>query len=185
MLSLSNPNFDKYVDQIYPPELDIKNTTESARSTSYLDLLLNVDANKILHTKLYDKRDDFNFPIVNFPFLDSNIPASPAYGVFISQLIRYSRASSEYIDFLARGKLLTSKLLCQGFKCEILIVAIKKMCGRSASLTDFRPTDCSMISSCDARFHFMALDGSVSWLLMHCDGIINCSHRHNSTSISS
>ena len=45
-----------------------------------------------LRTSLYDKRDDFNFHIINFPFLSSNIPSSPAYGVFISQLIRYARA---------------------------------------------------------------------------------------------
>jgi len=44
-----------------------------------------------LTTKLYDKRDDFNFPIVNYPILDSNIPSSPAYGVYMSQLIRYSK----------------------------------------------------------------------------------------------
>jgi hypothetical protein len=37
--------------------------------------------------KLYGKRDDFNFPIVNFPFICSNIPAAPAYGVYISGLI--------------------------------------------------------------------------------------------------
>jgi hypothetical protein len=49
---------------------------------------------------LYDKRDDFNFPIVNFPFICSNIPAAPAYGVYISQLIRYSRACGSYQDFL-------------------------------------------------------------------------------------
>ena len=48
-----------------------------------------------LNTKIYDKRDDFNFPIVNFPFLCSNIPAAPAYGVYVSQLIRYSKASSK------------------------------------------------------------------------------------------
>ena len=44
-----------------------------------------------LTTRLYDKRDDFNFPIVNFPFLSSNIPSAPAYGVYVSQLIRYAR----------------------------------------------------------------------------------------------
>jgi hypothetical protein len=43
---------------------------------------------------MYDKRDDFNFKIINFPNMCSNIPASPAYGVYISQLIRYARASS-------------------------------------------------------------------------------------------
>ena len=41
-------------------------------------------------------RDDFNVPIVNFPFIFSNIPAAPAYGVNISQLIRYSRACGFY-----------------------------------------------------------------------------------------
>jgi hypothetical protein len=66
-------------------------------------------------TKLYDKRDDFNFVIVNFPFICSNIPAAPAYGVYISQLIRYSRACGSYQDFLDRGLLLTRKLLNQGF----------------------------------------------------------------------
>jgi len=52
-----------------------------------------------LDNKLYDKRDDFNFPIVNYPFLDSNSPSSPAYGVYMSQLIRYSRTSNSYQDF--------------------------------------------------------------------------------------
>ena len=61
-----------------------------------------------LNTKIYDKRDDFNFPIVNFPFLCSNIPAAPAYGVYVSQLIRYSRAS-KYADFVGRGILLSQK----------------------------------------------------------------------------
>jgi hypothetical protein len=53
-----------------------------------------------LSTKIYDKRDDFNFKIIDFPNMYSNIPASPAYGVYISQLIRYARASSNYSDFL-------------------------------------------------------------------------------------
>ena len=59
-----------------------------------------------LQVKLYDKRDDFNFvifDIVNFPFLCSNIPQSPAYGVFVSQLIRYARASTLYEDFIMRS----------------------------------------------------------------------------------
>jgi len=46
-------------------------------------------------TKLYDKCDDFTFPVVNFPFICSNIAAPPAYGVYISQLIRYSRACAQ------------------------------------------------------------------------------------------
>ena len=83
-----------------------------------------------MYTKLYDKRDDFNFPIVNFPFLDSNIPSSPAYGVFISQLIRYARACTNYKDFVARGKLLSTKLLDQGYNIKRLKTAAKKFYGR-------------------------------------------------------
>ena len=67
-----------------------------------------------LRTQLYDKRDDFNFPIVNFPYIWSNIPAVPAYGVCISQLIRYSRVCGSYQHFLDRELMLTRKLLNQG-----------------------------------------------------------------------
>ena len=82
-----------------------------ASSASYLDLHLEIDSEGPLRTKLYVKRDDFNFPIVNFPFICFNIAAAPAYGVYISQLIRYSRAFSSYQDFLDRELLLTRKLL--------------------------------------------------------------------------
>ena len=64
--------------------------------------------------KLYDKKDDFNSPIVNFPFMRSTFPAATAYGVYISQLIRYSRACGSNQDFLDRGLLLTRNLLNQG-----------------------------------------------------------------------
>ena len=58
---------------------------------------------------------DFDFEIVNFPFLDSDVPRSSSYGVYISQLIRFARASSYVADFNTRNKLLTQKLLKQGF----------------------------------------------------------------------
>ena len=62
-----------------------------------------------------DKRNDFNFKIINFPNMCSNIPAS-AYGVYISQLIRYARASRNYSDFLKRHLYLRNRLLDQGYK---------------------------------------------------------------------
>jgi hypothetical protein len=79
-----NDQFHSYVDSIYPSELEIKDTTESSTSASYLDVLLNIDAGGKLTTQLYDKRDDFNFAIVNFPYTCSNIPLLPAYGGYIS-----------------------------------------------------------------------------------------------------
>jgi hypothetical protein len=121
VLSLNNSRFGDFVDRIYPIELEIKDTTDTDRSASYLDLHLEIDSEGRLRTKLYDKRDDFNFPIVNFPFICSNIPAAPAYGVYISQMMRYSRACGSYQDFLDRGLLLIRKLLNQGF----LLVKLK------------------------------------------------------------
>jgi hypothetical protein len=61
------------------------------------------------------KGDYLNFAIVNFPYVCSNTPLSPSYGVYISQLIRYVRACSAYDQFLSRGRLLTDKLVLQGF----------------------------------------------------------------------
>ena len=90
VLSLKNTKFAEYLEFIYPREHEITETTETPASSSYLDCYLYIDNGK-LTTRLYDKRDDFNFPIVNFPFLSSNIPSAPAYGVYVSQLIRYSQ----------------------------------------------------------------------------------------------
>ena len=108
VLSINNPDFENYLGQMYPAELEIKNTTESNTSATYLDLLLSIESDGQLRTSLYDKRDDFNFHITNFPFLSSNIPSSPAYGVFISQLIRYARACSSYESFILRAARLLS-----------------------------------------------------------------------------
>ena len=85
----------------YPIELEIKNTTDAAKSVSYLDLHIEIDSDGRLKTKLYDKRDYFSSQIVNFPFLCSNIPAASAYGVYISQLIQYAWACISCHDFLA------------------------------------------------------------------------------------
>ena len=84
VISLNNSRFGDIVDRIYPIELEIKDTTDTNRSASYLDLHIAIDSECRLRTKPYDKTDDFNFPIVNFPFICSNIPAAPAYGVYIS-----------------------------------------------------------------------------------------------------
>ena len=103
VLSLNNSRFGDFVDGIYLIELEIKDTTDTDRSASYLDLHLDVDSEGRLRTKLYDKRDDVNFPIVNFPFICSNIPEEPAYGVYISQMIWYSRACIPIRIFLIEG----------------------------------------------------------------------------------
>ena len=87
-----------------------KTRRRATLSASYLDLLLSIGRDTLLHTSLYDNRDDFNFHITNFPFLNSNISFSPAYGVFISQFIPYVRASSSYQCFILRVVRLSNKL---------------------------------------------------------------------------
>ena len=80
--------------------------------------------------------DYLNFSIVNFPFICSNLPAAPEYGVYISQLIRYSRACGSYEDFLDRGLLLTRKLLNHGFLFVKLKSSLRKFYGRHHELVD-------------------------------------------------
>jgi hypothetical protein len=98
VLSLNN-----FVDRIYPIEPEIKITRDTDRSISYLDLHREIDSEGRLGMKLNDKRDDFNIPIVKFPFICSNIPAALAYGVYICQMIRYSKAGGSYQDVLDIG----------------------------------------------------------------------------------
>ena len=134
VLSINNPDFENYLGQMYPAELEIKDTTESNISASYMDLLLSIESDGQLRTSLSDQRDDLNFYITNFPSLSSNIPSSPAYGVFISQLIRYARACSSYKCCILRAARLSSKLLGQGYVMERLKSSLRKFYGRYGDL---------------------------------------------------
>ena len=98
-------------------------------------LYLEFDDSGQLSTKIYDKRD-FNFKITNVPNMCSNIPASPAYGVYISQLIRYARARSNYSDFLKRHLYLKNWLLGQGYEKIRLIRSLKKFICRYQYLVE-------------------------------------------------
>ena len=110
ILNINNVYFDTMVSQIYPSELQLKKVNTSDTETVFLDLHLSI-SNDVVSTKNYDKRDDFDFENVNFPFLDGDIPHPTSYGVYISQLIRFAKASSHVADFNTRNKLLTKKLL--------------------------------------------------------------------------
>jgi hypothetical protein len=133
---INNDQFHSYVNStcIYHSKLEIKDTTESSTSASYfkLNVLLNIDVGGKLTTQLYNKRDYFDFAIVNFPYTCSNIPLSPAYGVhvYIFQLIRYARFCSTYDQFLSRGRLLTDKLMLHVFLQFRLMSVFCKFYGR-------------------------------------------------------
>ena len=98
-----------------------------------MDLHLSI-SNGFVPSKIYYKRDDFDFDIVNFPFLDGDVPHSTSYGVYISQLIRFARVSSYMADFNAHNKSLTAKLLQQGYWYHKLRKTFSKFYGRHYEL---------------------------------------------------
>ena len=135
LLNIDNIHFEHIVHRIYLPELQLNKANASDTEASFLDLNLSIH-NDIVSTKIYDKRDDFNFDIVNFPFLDGDVPQRPSYGVYISQLIRFARASSHVTDFNNRNKFLTAKLLKQGYRYHKLCKAFSKFYRRHFKLIE-------------------------------------------------
>ena len=83
LLNIDNPYFEGMVNQIYPPELQLNKTYTSDIEAPYLDLHMSI-SNGFVSAKIYNKRDDFDFDIVNFPFLDGDVPRRPSYGAYIS-----------------------------------------------------------------------------------------------------
>ena len=113
LISFNNKIFKEFISDIYPKELTISETTESASVASYFDLHLIRDKNNNITTKLYDKRDAFGFHIVNFPFKSRNIPSAPVYHAYASQLIRCAHYCSNYSDVLSHHRVLVTRLLSQ------------------------------------------------------------------------
>ena len=105
------------------------------------------DRSNNITTKLYDKRDAFGFHIVNFPFMSSNIPSAPAYGVYASQLVRYAHCCSNYSDFLICHRALVKRLLSQGYKVNHLSNTFKKFYGRHTDLVgQYKKNACQMFA---------------------------------------
>ena len=147
LISFNNKRFKEFISDIYPKELTISETTESTLITSYLDLLFIRDKTNNVTTKLDDKRDAFGFHIVNFPFMSSNVPSAPAYGVYASRLIRYARCFSNYSDFLLRHRAQVTRLLSQGYKVNRLSSTFKKFYGRHADLVgQYKKNVCEMFA---------------------------------------
>ena len=123
------------MDCIYPTELQLNITIFSDTEVPFLDLNLCV-SNGTVSTKIYDERDDFDMHVVNFPFLDGDVPRRTSYWVYISQLIRIARASSNHSDFNYRNKALTAKLLRQGYRYFKLRKAFSKFYRRHSALVE-------------------------------------------------
>ena len=105
LLNIDNPYFEQQLNK----------ANSSYTETPFVDLNLPI-SNGIVSFKIYDKRDDFNFEIINFSFLDGDVPRSPSYGVYISQHVRFARVCSIIDGFNNRNLLLTAKLFNQGYR---------------------------------------------------------------------
>ena len=97
LLNIDNPYLEQMVGQINPTELQLNKANSSDTEAPFLVLNLSI-TNGIVSSKIYDQRDDFNFEIVNFSFLDGDVPHSTSYCVYICQLIRFARVRSNVDD---------------------------------------------------------------------------------------
>ena len=128
-MNIDNNFFDRMVNHNYPSELQLNKANVSDTEASVLDLYLSISDGFVkTNLKFFDKPDDFDFDIVNFPFLDGDILHSTSYGVFIS------RVSSHVGDFNTRNKVLTAKLLRQGYRYHKLRKAFSKFYRRHFDL---------------------------------------------------
>ena len=160
ILNINNVYFDNMVSQIFPSELQLNKVNTFDTEAAFLDFHLSI-SNDIVSTKIYDKRDDFDFEIVNFPFLDGDVPRSTSYGVYISQLIRFARASSHVADFNTCNKLFTKKLLKQGYWYHKLRKTFSKFYRRYHDLISKSKLDLNLSCAKD----FRNLNSMATWCI--------------------
>ena len=118
---------DNIITAIYPNSMTIENTSINHKKVSYLDLEIEIIDNQFIF-RSYDKRRNFDFPITNFPNLQSNIPTNAAYGIFTAQLIRYCRINLKLQNFILDAKSLVIKLLSQTFNKQRLVNTYRSFC---------------------------------------------------------
>ena len=123
----------------------------SDTEASSLDLHLSI-SDGFVKTKIYDKRDD-----LILTFLVRDVPRSTSYGVYISQLIRFARVSSHVDDFNTRNKVLTAKLLKQGFRYHKLRNAFSKCYRRHFEI------DLKIMSDCKKKLLLQGLSEPESY----------------------
>ena len=112
LISINDPRFKQFLKDIYPEELVVSETTESSNAVSYLNLLMDISDGDFV-CSIFDKRNLFDFHVVNFPDFFGNTPIAPAYDTYISQLIRYSRACHNYDNSSFRHSMPTDETFQQ------------------------------------------------------------------------
>ena len=135
IFTIDNLEFAEHIPDIYPQELQFNKANTSDKETFFFDLNTSIKViGSNIHTSVYDKRDDFRYPIVNFPWLRGDASRLPSYGIYISQLVRFARCCSSVFDFHSRNLQITSKLLAQGNRYK-LCKAFGKFCRSNTELS--------------------------------------------------
>ena len=126
-MGVDSPCFWGVVSRVCPPGLRLGGANASGAGAPFLDLHLSI-SNGFVSSKIYDKRDDFDFDIVGFPVLDGDVPRSASCGVCVSRLTRFAGVSGRVLGFSARGGGLTAGLLRRGCRCRGLRRTFSKFC---------------------------------------------------------
>ena len=121
--------FAEHFKNIYPSELKLNNTNISVNKSTFLDMTISVYRGKFTY-RSYDKRDDFNFQICNYPHLEGNIPTGPSYGVYTSQLVRLAEINKNVVHYKSDVRSMTNKFVAQGFTMSRLKDKFMEFCAR-------------------------------------------------------
>ena len=115
--------------QIYPQELKLNKENDSDQHATFLDMDITIEGRK-LKTKLYDKRNSYNFDIVRFPYKNSNLPSKMFYATIGAEVLRICRATSEYTDFISTTSPFLARMRSQGAFEGAIKRALRKMISR-------------------------------------------------------
>ena len=151
LLNVDNPFCEQMVRQIYPTELQLNEANSLDSEAPFLDLHLSITYD-IVSYRINDKQDDLYFEIINFLFLDGDIPRSPSYGVYISQRIRFARVCSNVDEFNNRNKFLACKMDQSVFV--------------SCASHAFASVHCCLVVTCLERAELFAQVGDVSCIFV-------------------
>ena len=124
-----NGAFAKHFNKIYPQEMVLNATNISRDKCTFLDLKVSIYRGRFVYSS-YDKRNDFNFHVINFPNLTGNIPTRQAYGVYTSQLVRFCDINCSYKGFVRDMNKMNNRLLNQGFQGSLLKKSYAQFCAK-------------------------------------------------------
>ena len=108
LITINNSNFEKNIRNVYPAELELKKENRNDNSANFLDLNIEINNSKFI-TKLYDKRDNFDFNIIRMLHQSSNIPKKMFYSAMSAEILRICNATTSFQDFLRSSKILITR----------------------------------------------------------------------------